>query len=134
MAVAIPEKMRDLLTREKRAFAFLALVKKDGTPQVTPIWFDFDGTYFIFNTARGRVKDKIMKKHPAVAFDIPDPANPYRYIQFRGRVMEETEEGANDQIKDLNEKYHGKREYPLRPGEIRVTYKVLPDHVQMMGW
>jgi PPOX class probable F420-dependent enzyme len=130
MSVTIPEQLQNLLTREKRAFAFLALVKTDGTPQVTPVWFDFDGTHFIFNTARGRVKDKILKKHPIVAFAIPDPANPYRYLQVSGRVVVETEEGAADEIADLAEKYHGKREYPLPPGQVRVTYKVLPERVQ----
>jgi len=74
MTLPIPERLQDLLTRQKRAFAFLALVKKDGTPQVTPIWFDFDGQHFIFNTARGRVKDKIMRRGPRVAFVILDPS------------------------------------------------------------
>ena len=83
-----------MLTREKKAFAFLALVKKDGTPQVTPIWFDYDGTHIIINTAHGRVKDKILHKRPCVALAIPDPANPYRYIQIRGKVAAETEEGV----------------------------------------
>ena len=72
MAIKIPERVADLVTREKRAFAYLALVKADGTPQVTPIWFDYDGTHFIFNTARGRLKDRILRKHPTVAFVIDD--------------------------------------------------------------
>jgi len=130
MSVTIPENVKDLLARDKKAFAFLALVKSDGSPQVTPIWFDYDGTHFIFNTARGRLKDKIMRRHPRVAFDIPDPANPYRYLQVSGQVVVETEEGAAEQIADLAEKYHGKREYPLPSGEVRVTYKVLPERVQ----
>jgi hypothetical protein len=133
MSFAFPEKFSDLLTREKRAFAHLALVMRDGTPQVTPIWFDFDGTHFIFNTARGRVKDKILKRHPVVAFAISDPDNPYRYIQIRGRVVSENEEGAAEQIADLAEKYRGLRSYPLRPGETRVTYRVLPETFQSMG-
>jgi len=129
MAVVIPERLKDLLARDKKAFACLALVKSDGTPQVTPIWFDYDGTLFIFNTSRGRVKDRIMHRHPAVAFVILDPNDSYRYLQVRGKVVEETEEGANDEICDLNLKYHGNRNYPLRPGMVRVTYKVLPEHV-----
>ena len=133
MTFQIPEALADLVTREKRAFAVLALVKQDGTPQVTPIWFDYDGAHFIFNTARGRVKDKILHRHPAVAFVISDPANPYRYVQISGRVVAETEEGAAEQIADLNEKYSGVRAYPLRPGETRVTYKVLPEGSQTMG-
>ncbi|MDE3088368.1 MAG: pyridoxamine 5'-phosphate oxidase family protein [Chloroflexota bacterium] len=124
----IPERFVDLLSREKKAFAFLALVKRDGTPQVTPLWFDYDGTHIIINTARRRVKDRILSKHPAVAMAIPDPGNPYRYVQIRGKVVEQTEVGGYEMICHLNEKYHGKYEYPKRPGEVRVTYKILPEH------
>ena len=131
--ITIPDKFADLFSRDKRAFAFLALVKKDGTPQVTPVWFDYDGTHIIVNTARRRVKDKILSKHPPVALAIQDPANPYRYIQLRGKVAAETEEGAYDMICRLNEKYHGKYEYPKPPGEVRVTYKILPEQFNTMG-
>jgi PPOX class probable F420-dependent enzyme len=130
MSVKIPERLLDLLGKEKKAFANLALVKKDGTPQVTPIWFDYDGEYFIFNTARGRVKDRILHRHPMVAFVISDPQDPYRYLQVAGRVVAETEEGGYDQICDLNLKYIGNRSYPVRAGEVRVTYKVLAERVQ----
>src|SRR5574342_346011 len=129
----IPEKFADLFTREKKAFAFLALVKRDGTPQVTPVWFDYDSTHIIINTARGRVKDKILKRHPNVALAIQDPANAYRYIQVRGKVVDETEVGGYEQICDLNLKYHGERNYPKRPGEVRVTYKILPEKINVMG-
>jgi len=129
MSFKIPDSLADLVTPEKKAFAYLALVKKDGTPQVTPIWFDYDGSLFIFNTARGRVKDKILHRHPTVSFAISDPENPYRYMQVSGKVVAESEEGGYDQICDLNLKYQGDRNYPTRSGEVRVTYKVLPERV-----
>jgi PPOX class probable F420-dependent enzyme len=129
MSATIPENMRDLLTREKKAFAFLALPMSDGTPHETIVWFDWDGTYIIINTARGRVKDKLLHKHPRVALVIAEPDNFYRYLQIRGPVVEETEEGAYDVICSLNEKYHGKYEFPKRPGQVRVTYKILPANV-----
>jgi PPOX class probable F420-dependent enzyme len=129
MPIHIPERLADLVKRETRAFAYLALVKQDGTPQVTPIWFDYDGTHFIFNTARGRVKDRILHRHPVVAFVIDDPNDHYRYMQVSGRVVAETEEGGTQQIKDLCEKYHGHRDFNPGPGEVRVTYKVLPEHI-----
>jgi hypothetical protein len=132
MAVAIPEKFADLLSRDKKAFAALALIKKDGTPQVTPAWFDWDGTHVIINTARGRVKDKIMHRHPAVAVLIVDPANHYRYLQIQGRVVAETEEGARAGIDDLSMKYHGTL-YPNYRGETRVIYRILPERVQGNG-
>ncbi len=129
MTVKIPEDKRDLLSREKKAFANLALVLSDGTPQVTPIWFDWDGQHIVINTARGRVKDKVLRKHPVVALDIIDPQNPYRYLSVRGRVTEETEEGGYNQICSLNQKYHGNPDYPKNPGEVRVTYKITPDKI-----
>ncbi len=123
----IPERLRDLLAPEKKAFGALALALSDGTPQVTPIWFDWDGTHIILNTARGRVKDKVMHRGGKVALLIVDPDDPYRYLQIRGHIVAETEEGAYNTICDLNLKYHGDRNYPKRPGEVRVTYKVLPE-------
>jgi PPOX class probable F420-dependent enzyme len=129
----IPERFADLLRPETRAFAALGLVRRDGTPQVTPMWFDYDGTHFIFNTARGRVKDRIMRRRPAVAFSIQDPENPYRYIQVRGKVVDETEQGAYEQICALSQKYHGHSNYPRRAGEQRVTYRVLPERANTMG-
>ncbi len=130
---AIPENFTDLLSRTKKAFAVLALVTKDGKPQATPLWFDWDGTHVVINTARGRVKDKILHRHPTVALLIQDPANPYRYLQIRGPVVEETEAGGYEEICDLNEKYQGKRDYSKVPGEVRVTYKILPERVDTHG-
>ena len=125
----LPERLIDLLSLEKKAFASLALTLADGSPQVTPIWFGWDGTHIILSTARGRVKDKVMHRRGKVALSITDPGDPYRYLQIRGRVVDETEEGAFDVICDLRLKYRGDRNFPKNPGEVRVTYKVLPEHV-----
>jgi PPOX class probable F420-dependent enzyme len=133
MPVLIPSSHADLLRPEKKAFAHLALVTSRGEPHVTPMWFDFDGEHIIINTARGRLKDRILQKRPVVALAVTDPANPYRYIQIRGPVVFETEEGAFDQICDLRLKYHGDRNYPRYPGQVRVTYKIVPEHVTTMG-
>jgi PPOX class probable F420-dependent enzyme len=133
MAAPIPDSHVDLLSREKKAFAALALVTSEGIPQVTPMWFDYDGEHVLFNTARGRVKDKIMKKRPTIAFSVQDPANPYRYMQVRGTVVFESEEGGYDHICHLREKYHGDRNYPKRDGEVRVIYKVKPERATTMG-
>jgi PPOX class probable F420-dependent enzyme len=128
--VKIPEEYASLLAWKTKALANLALVMKDGTPQVTPLWFDFDGTFIIINTARGRVKDRILRRHPHVALSIQAPNEPYRYLQVRGRVVDESEEGAYEVICRLNEKYHDSSAFPRRPGEVRVTYKILPEHAR----
>jgi PPOX class probable F420-dependent enzyme len=129
MGPTIPERLADLLTREKKAFAALALTLSDGTPQVTPIWFDFEDGLIVINTARGRVKDKVLRRHPVVALVVSDPHDPYRYLLIKGPVVAETEEGALAKINDLNVKYRGHPNYPLPAGQVRVTYKVRPECV-----
>ena len=129
MAIIIPPDFADLLTYEKKAYAHLALVLTDGTPHVSPVWFEWDGEHIVVNTARGRVKDKILSRHPNVAVCITDPADPERYMQLRGRVVVETEDGAWEKICDLSEKYRGHRNFKRVPGQVRVTYKILPERV-----
>ena len=124
----IPEQYIDLF--QKRAFAHLATLMEDGRPQLTPVWVDFDGTYILVNSARGRVKDRNMRRDPRVAIEIIDPDDPYRYFQVQGKVVEITEDGADDHIDKMAFKYIGKERYPnRRPGEVRVLYKVLPEKV-----
>lgn len=126
----IPESYSDLIKDETKAFGCLATLMKDGSPQLTPIWFNTDGRYILINSAVGRVKDRNMRRDGRVAFVIIDPHNPYRYLQIRGKVVEITTEGAREHIDALTKKYRGLDKYPSRsPDEIRVTYKILPDSV-----
>ena len=116
MAALIPETHKDLL--EKAAFASLATLMPDGSPQVSPVWCDVDGEFIRVNTARGRVKDRNMTRDARVALAISDPANPYRYLGIRGRVVEITEKGADASIDALAKKYLGKDKYPFSKPEI----------------
>ena len=125
---SIPAKYHDLLEPETKAYLFLATSMADGSPQVTPIWFDTDGEHILINSAKGRVKDKNMRARPQVALAIQDPSTPYRYLQIRGRVVEITEQGGLEHINALSLKYDNEP-WTAHPGEIRVTYKILPEHV-----
>jgi PPOX class probable F420-dependent enzyme len=123
----IPESHWDLLSNEKKAFVYLATLMKDGSPQVTPVWFDTEGDHIRINTADGRIKDKNMSSRPQVALVIADPDNAYRYLQIRGKVVERTLDGAEEHIDTLNMKYHGNPHYANhRPDKPRVIYKILP--------
>ena len=129
----IPPEFLDLVTT-KKAFANLATVMPNGSPQVTPVWFDFDGKYIRVNSARGRVKDRNMRRDPRVALSILDPDNPYRYLSIRGRVIKITEDGAVDHINGLAKKYRGIETYRSRsPGEVRVMYIIEPRRVAGQG-
>src|SRR5262249_35117591 len=99
-----------------------------------PVWVDYDGTHIIVNSARGRQKDKNMEREPAVALSIVDPDNPYRYLGIRGRIVEITETGAAAHIDKMAKKYLGKDKYPFTaPGEVRVMFKIEPQHISSMG-
>lgn len=126
----IPASHEDLLQDEKRALVYLATVMPDGSPQVTPVWFDIDAEHILINTATGRVKDKNMSKRPQIALCIADPNDPYRYLQVRGKVVERTTDGAEDHIDQLNLKYNGNPHYPRHdPKHPRVIYKIQPQSV-----
>ncbi len=128
MAERVPENALDLF--QKPALAHLATVMPDGTPQVTPVWVDFDGTHVLVNTSKGRRKELNMEKQPKVGLDIVDPANPWHWISIRGHVAEITEEGANAHIDRMSKKYTGQDKYGFhQPGEVRVICKILPDRV-----
>jgi PPOX class probable F420-dependent enzyme len=129
----IPEKFRHLMS-DKRAFANLATVKADGSPQVTPVWFDYTNGKIRVNTAKGRVKSRTMTEGAKVALAIMDPDNAYRYIQVRGTVTHASENGADQHIDSLAKKYLDKDSYPFRqPGEQRITYEITPESIDTMG-
>ena len=104
----ITKELRYLLNDETRAFAFLATTMPDGSPQVTPVWFNTDGKNILINTAKGRIKDVNMRVRPQVAIAIPDPNNPYRYLQIRGRVVDIIEDGADTHFDEVAIAYTGK--------------------------
>jgi PPOX class probable F420-dependent enzyme len=132
MAQPIPAGFRDLF--DKKALAHLATLMPSGAPQSTPVWVDLHDGFVRVNSAKGRLKDKNMRRDPHVALSIQDPDNLYRYLEIRGRVVEITEKGADEHIDALAKKYMGVDKYPLRkPGEQRVIYTIEPQRFSTMG-
>ena len=111
------------------SFGALATIQPDGSPQVSVLWVDYrDGLIWI-NTATGRAKPRNMAKEPRIAITIWDREDPYTRVNVRGRVVEATEEGADDHIRWLNRKYHGDDEFQFTPGTRRVIFKIRPESV-----
>jgi PPOX class probable F420-dependent enzyme len=125
MTAKIPESFMDLM--EAKAFAHLATTMPDGSPQVTPVWFGFDGSHVLINSSKGRRKDKNIRRDPRVSISMCDPDNPYRYLEIRGKVVEILEEGAVAHIDALAGRYLGLDEYPYHNDtDVRVIYKIEP--------
>ncbi|SDM10070.1 PPOX class probable F420-dependent enzyme [Halogranum gelatinilyticum] len=129
----IPASHRDIL--EKESYAQLATLMPDGTPHVTPVWVSHDeGEYVLINTARGRQKEKNIRRDPKVGVSVLDPDDPYRYVSVRGTATL-TEEGAVEHTNELARKYMGKDEYPHLGEESgpRVVVRISTDHVSTSG-
>ena len=111
-------------------FAFVATLMKDGSPQITPTWIDFDGKIILINTAEGRTKQKNISRDPRVAISIVDQNNPYNMVTIRGKVIEQTSKDADNHIDKLAKIYLGVDKYPFRsPTEKRIILKVKPENV-----
>jgi PPOX class probable F420-dependent enzyme len=127
----IPDTYRDLLDRP--IVVSLATLMPDGQPQVQPVWCSFDGTHILVNTAKGRQKYRNMSRRPAVTILAIDPDNNARWLEVRGTVAGETEEGANVHIDALARLYLGVDTYPFhQPGDVRVVFKIAPLRVTTM--
>jgi PPOX class probable F420-dependent enzyme len=131
----IPISHRDLV--ECPPVAALTTVTAKGDPLTSVVWCDFDGRDVRVNTMRGFAKERNMRRNPRVTLLCYDPAEPLRYLEVRGEVVEMTEVGAGRHLDELAAKYIGR---PVRyfgdviPGrfsetEVPVLCRVRPRHV-----
>jgi PPOX class probable F420-dependent enzyme len=130
----IPEEFLDLANGPR--VAALTTVMPDGGPQTTVVWCDFDGEHIHVNTMRGFRKEKNMRANPRVTLLCYDPRQPLRYLEVRGKVVEMTEEGAEEHLDGLSERYIGKKPYfgecvpaELKETEVPVLCRILPTRV-----
>ena len=109
-------------------FGYLATIMKDGSPQVTPVWVDYDGDLILVNTSVVRLKQLNSKRNPKVAIAIADASNQYDMVSIRGTVIEQTTMDAKQHIDKLAKKYLGRDQYPwLSPNETRIILKIKPE-------
>ena len=112
---------------EGKNFAHLATISSDGSPHVAPVWIDHDGDVILINTAMGRIKQKNTTKDPRISISIVDQNNPYARVTIKGKVTQQTKQGADVHIDKLAKKYTGSDKYQNRqPGEQRVILRIEP--------
>lgn len=128
----IDPKYIDLL--DSTALAHVATVGPNGEPQVNPVWFGWDGEHLRFSQTTTRQKYRNVQRDPRIALSIVDPANPYRYLEIRGRVVAVEPDPDLDFINSMAKKYLGQDRYPWhRPGDERVVIVVAPERTSQMG-
>lgn len=112
----------------KKNFAHLATLMPDGSPQVTPVWVDYDDGFILVNTTEERIKYRNVKRDPRIALSIIDSDDPYTMLAMRGKVVQTAAKGADEHIEKLSMKYIGKRFPWKRPGQRRIILKIKPEH------
>jgi PPOX class probable F420-dependent enzyme len=132
MAQKIEGQVRELL--EAPNVVSVATVAKDGSPDVKVVWAGVEDDHVVLNSAEGRVWPENVRRDPRVTITVVNPENPYQYAQVRGRVVEDTHEGADENIDALAKKYLNEDTYPFRQeGEQRIKFRVEPERVGMHG-
>lgn len=114
-------------------FASFATLRKDGSPQVSPVWVDYDNGNILINTTEGTKKVRNVSNNPIVALSVTDSSNPYTHVSVRGRIVEKANEGADAHIDKMAKKYLGLEKYPFRaPDQMRVILKIRPEAIIYM--
>jgi PPOX class probable F420-dependent enzyme len=116
------------------AFAQIATLMPDGSPQLTQVWVSTDGANILVNTYEGAQKLHNIRRDPRVAVNVVDPGNAWRVASVRGQVVDVTTEGADEHIDELARKYLGVESYPYRrPGQPRVKVTIAPEDINEIG-
>jgi PPOX class probable F420-dependent enzyme len=116
------------------ATCYLATTMPDGSPQLTQTWVDTDGEQVLINTVVGYQKAKNIARDPRVALTVSDPANPSRYHEIRGLVVDTTTDGGTEHIEALAQRYLG-GPYPWYGGrdQQRLVVRISPQRINTMG-
>ena len=109
---------------------FIATLMKDGSPQLSPVWADYEDGFVMVNTAEGRIKHKNVLNDTRVAVSVVANENPLDMTIIRGKVVEILPDFDYVHINKLTKKYMGMENYPFRrEGEKRIVFKIKPDKV-----
>jgi PPOX class probable F420-dependent enzyme len=124
----IDQKVQKLF--EERNLVFIATLMKDGSPQLSPVWANFQDGYILVNTAEGRIKHKNVLRDPRVAISVVSNNNPLDMTTIRGKVEQLIPDYDYKHADELTRKYMGREHYPFkRQDEKRIILKIKPERV-----
>jgi PPOX class probable F420-dependent enzyme len=113
-----------------RNLAFVSTLSKDGSPHITPVWTDIENGMILINTSEAAVKRKNVARDPRIAISVVEQYNSYNMVSIKGRVIEQTFDGADEHLQKLAKKYLGiGRYYYRRPKNRRIILKVKPEKI-----
>lgn len=120
-----PDSHRDLLDAD---FATLATLGGDGGPQLTEVWFLHEDGQLRLSLNDARAKTRNLRARPECSLFIIDLANPFRYVDVRGRARIEPDDdyAFADRV---GAKYNSDLRQHDGPGERRVAVTIEPTGV-----
>ena len=118
---------------QQKNLIFISTINSDGSPQLTPVWGNYDDGYVLVNTAEGRLKHKNVLRDPRVAISVVDHGNPLNMTTIKGKVIEIIPDYDYIHANKLTKQYMGLDEYPFkRDGEKRIIFKIKPMKIFVM--
>ena len=115
---------------EEKNLVYIATLMKDGAPQLSPVWGDFEDGHILINTAEGRIKHKNVLRDSRVAVSVVSNNNPLDMTTIRGKVVELIPDYEYKHADRLTKKYMNKEKYPFKsPEEKRIILKILPEKI-----
>ena len=118
---------------QQKNLIFISTINLDGSPQLTPVWGDYDDGYVFVNTAEGRLKHKNVLRDPRVAISVVDHGNPLNMTTIKGKVIEIIPDYDYAHANKLTKQYLGIDEYPFkRDGEKRIIFRIKPVKIFVM--
>ena len=122
------QKVIDLFSTKN--LVFVATLMKDGSPQLSPVWANYEDGFVLVNTAEGRIKHKNVKRDPRVAVSVVSKDNPLDMTTIRGKVEEIIPDYDYVHADKLTKQYMGREHYPFKQeNEKRITLKIKPERV-----
>ena len=114
----------------EKNLVFIATVMKDGSPQLSPVWANYDDGFILVNTAEGRIKHKNILRDPRVAVSVTSNENPLDMTTIRGTVIEIIPDYQYQHADKLTQQYMGRTNYPFKqPDEKRIIFKIKPEKI-----
>ncbi len=103
--VVIPEEVRAFL--EQPHLGVLGTLNRDGSPQLTAIWYDLIDDLVVMNITRGLVKERNLRRDPRLALCVVDGA---RYVTLSGRAeIIEDRDVQEAEVRRMATRYNGPR-------------------------
>ena len=118
-----------------RNLAYVGTLSKDGSPHITPVWAEMVDDFIMINTFEESAKIRHITKDRRIALSIVEQNNPFNMVSIKGKIVDQTREGADEHLKKLAKTYLGIGKYYYRkPNHKRVILKIKREKIMGLSF